>query len=96
MNLREKMVHDLVLNLEKEDIRGKLRLLTILSKYGHELKNSLPELVKLLNNEEFRIRIKTCDVLKEAGSDLGDFLEIIFNHRLNKFNREMSESGNGT
>jgi HEAT repeat protein len=77
MNLREKMILDIVQGIEKEDSRKKIQALKFLSEYGHELKIVIDKIVLLLNDSDHRVRLKTAQVLKEAKNDLSVIIDNI-------------------
>jgi HEAT repeat protein len=79
MNLREKMVQNLVPNLKTDDPREKIHILNFLKEYGTDLKLALKDIAQLLTDSDFRVRLKTCETLKEANHYLNDIIdEIIF------------------
>ncbi|MBK5113526.1 MAG: HEAT repeat domain-containing protein [Candidatus Heimdallarchaeota archaeon] len=79
MNLREKMVQDLVPNLKTDDPREKIHILNFLKEYGTDLKIVLKDIAQLLTDTDLRVRLKTCETLKEANHNLNDIIdEIIF------------------
>jgi HEAT repeat protein len=77
MNLREKMILNIVQGLEKESSKEKIQTLKFISEYGHELKIIIDKVIPLLNDTDERVRLKTADILKEAKHDLSSVIDDI-------------------
>lgn len=92
MNLREKMIFDIVQGIEKEDSRKKIQRLDFLIEYGHELKIIINKIALLLNDPDPRVRLKTAQVLKEAKKDLSSIIDDIISAYKNENQFEIKKA----